>query len=98
MAAPGPHRPQIVVAQQPGGGALHEKQIVEICADTAENAEDQLQKDRRLEQAAIDAMGEIIKVPGVVAFMLEFYAVAFAQRLVDLLDIAKSVGENIGVG
>src|SRR6516164_3632902 len=61
-------------------------------------AADQLQKYRRLEQAAVDAMGEIVQVSGVVAFMLEFDAMAFAERLVDLLDIAKRIRKNIGIG
>src|SRR5205823_2332310 len=52
----GQHGPQIIVAEQPVGGALHEEQIVEIGTDAAENAEDELQKHRRLEQAALDAM------------------------------------------
>src|SRR5215471_14430821 len=42
MAAAGQHRPQIIVAEQPVGGALHEEQIVEIGTDAAEYAEDQL--------------------------------------------------------
>src|SRR4029077_7399067 len=42
MAAAGQHRPQIILAEQPVGGALHEEQIVEIGADAAEDAEDQL--------------------------------------------------------
>src|SRR5204863_8698595 len=97
-AAAGQNRPQIILPKQPVGGALHQKQIVEIGPDAAENAEDQLQKHRRLEQAAVDAMGEIVEVPGVVAFMLEFHAMAFAERLVDFFDVAKSVGKNVGVG
>ena len=98
MPAAGQHRPQIVLAEQPVGGALHEEQIVQIGADAAENPEDQLHEHRRLEQAAIDQMGEIVEVAGVVAFVLEFDAVALAQRLVDFFDVAKRVGENVGVG
>ena len=50
-------------------------------------------KMRRLEHAAVDQMGEIVQVPGVVALMLKFHAVAFAERFIDLLDIAERVGK-----
>ena len=92
------HRPSILLAEQLVGDALHMRKVLGIGPDAAENAEDQLQKHRRLEQAAVDAMGEIVEVPGVVAFMLEFHAMAFAERLVDFFDVAKSVGKNVGVG
>ena len=80
MPAAGKHRPVILIAEQPVGRALHEQQIVEIGPDAAENAEDQLHEHRRLEQAAIDAMGEVVEVTRVVAFVLEFDAVAFAEN------------------
>src|SRR5437763_5796840 len=94
----GQDRPQIILAEQPVGGALHKEQIVEIRADAAENAEEELQEHRRLEQAVVDAMGEIVQVSGIVAFMLELDAVALAERPVDLFDVAKRVGKNVGVG
>ena len=59
-----------------------------------QDAEDQSQKNRRLEQAAVDAMREIVEVSGIVAFVLELDAVALAQRLVDLLDVAKRFGQD----
>ena len=67
-------------------------------ADAAENAEDQLQEHRRLEQAAIDAMGEIVEVADVVALVLEFDAVALAEQLGDLLDVLEGVAEDVLVG
>ena len=76
----GQHRPPIILAEQLVGGALHEEQILEIGADAAENAEDQLQEDRRLEQAAIEAMGEIVEMADVVALVLELRAVSFAEQ------------------
>ena len=94
----GQHRPEIVVAEQPVGGALHEHQVVEVGADAAEDAEDQLQEDRRLEQPAVDAMREIVEVADVVALVLELDAVALAQQLDDVLDVAEGVAEDVSVG
>src|SRR5580693_3780643 len=74
MAAAGQHRPQIVLAEQLVRGALHEEEIVEIGADAAENAEDELQEHRWLKHAAVDQMREIVEVAGVVTLVLEFHA------------------------
>src|SRR5262249_55015380 len=87
VAAAGKHRPQIIVAEQAVGGALHVEEVVEVGADAAEDTEDELQEHRGLEQAAVDAVGEIVEVAGVIALVLELDAVAFAQRAVDLLDV-----------
>src|SRR5215510_3825120 len=87
MAAAGQHRPQVVFAEQTVGGALHEQKIVEVGADAAENAENELQEHRRLEHAAVDAMGEVVEVSSVVALVLELDPVPFTQRAIDLLDV-----------
>src|SRR5262245_4587942 len=97
VAAAGEHRPQIVVAEQTVGGALHEQKVVDIGPDATENAEDELKEDRRLEQATVDAMGEVVEVASVVAFVLELHPVALAQRAIDLLDVAERVGKDVGV-
>ena len=78
---PRPAPTKIVLAEQPVGGALHEHQIVEVGADAAEDAEDQLHEYRRLEQAAVEAMGQVVEVADIIAFVLELDAVALAQRL-----------------
>ena len=62
------------------------------------NAEDELQENRRLEHAAVNQMREIVEVTGIVTLVFEFHAVADAERVVDLLDIAKRIGEDVGVG
>src|SRR5438067_2144207 len=82
LVAAGPeHRPGIIVAEQLVGGALHEHEIVHVRPYATENAEDQLQEDRRFEPAPVDAVGEIVEVPDVVAFVLELGAVSFAHEL-----------------
>src|SRR4029079_14524483 len=81
VTAAGKHRPIILIAEQTIGGAFHEQEIVELGADAAEDSEDQLQEHRRLEQATVDAMREVVQVPSVVAFVLELDAVAFAKKL-----------------
>ncbi len=68
VAAGGQHRPVIVVAEQPVGGPLHEHQIVRIGADAAQNAEDRLDEERRLDQPAVEEMREVVEVADIVAF------------------------------
>jgi len=65
-----------------------------VGADAAENAEDRLHKERRLDQTAIDKMRQIVEVPDIVALMLEAGAALFAQPLYDLLDIGEGVAED----
>ena len=67
-------------------------------ADAAQDAEDQLHEERRLDHAAIDEMREIVEVADVVAFVLEARAVLVAERLDDALDVAKRVAEDVVVG
>ena len=98
MPSAGEDRPVILIAEQPIGRALHEQQVVEIGTNAAENAEDKLHEHRRPEHAAIDAMREVVEMAGVVALVLEFDAVAFAEKLGDLLDVAKRIGEDVSVG
>src|SRR5580658_5499824 len=74
MAPAGEHRPQIVFAEQAVRRARHEIEIVEIGADAAQDTEDKLQENRRLEHAAIDQMREIVEVTGIVTLVLEFHA------------------------
>src|ERR1700730_12350841 len=82
LDAAGPqHRPVIIVPEQLVGGALHAQESVDVAADAAENAEYELEEDRRLEYAAINAVREIIKVPGVVAFVLELGALPLPHQL-----------------
>src|SRR5262252_2279022 len=81
------HRPRIVVAEQLVGGALHEEKVLHVGADAAENAEDQLQEDRGLEPAFVDAVGEIVEMTDVVALVLELGAVPLAHQLRDLFDV-----------
>src|SRR5262245_1217367 len=98
VAAAGEHRPEIIVAEQAVGGALHEDEVVHVGADAAEDAVDELQEYRWPEQTFVDAMGEIVEMPGVVALVLEFHAMAFAERLGDALDVAERIAEDVLVG
>jgi enamine deaminase RidA (YjgF/YER057c/UK114 family) len=43
------------------------KEILRLRADTAENAEDALDEERRLDEAAVDEMRQIVKVTDVIA-------------------------------
>ena len=92
------HRPAIVVAEQAVGGLLHEHEIAHVGADAAEDAEDRLDEERRLDQPAVDEMREIVEMADVVAFVLEARAVLLAEHLQDALDVAECVAEDEVVG
>ena len=49
-------RPEVVVAEQAVGGALHVHDVLRMRADAAEDAEHRLDEQRRLDQAAVDEM------------------------------------------
>ena len=69
-------------------------QVLGIGADAAEDAEDQLDEQRRLDQAAIEHVGEVVEVADVVALELEAGAVALADLLQDVLDVLIGVAED----
>ena len=92
------HRPAIVVAEQAIRGFLHEHEIAHVGADAAEDAEDGLDEERRLDEPAVDEMREIVEMPDVVAFVLEARAVLLAEHLQDALDVAERVAEDEIVG
>ena len=79
VAAGGQDRPLIVVAEQAGRRAPHVQQVLRIGADAAEDAEDRLHEERRLDQAAVEEVRQVVEVADVVALELEARAAAFAQ-------------------
>ena len=94
MAAGGKDRPVIGVAEQFVGDALHMGQVLGVGADAAEDAEDRLHEQRRLDQPAVEEMREVVEVADIVAFELEPRAAALAQILQDPLDIVEGIAED----
>jgi len=70
------------------------REVLEVRADAAENAEDALNEEGRLDELAIDKVGKIIEVADVVALELELGAVALAQFRHHALDLAERIGQN----
>ena len=68
-------------------------EVLAVGADAAEDAEDGLHEERRLDQAAVEEVSEIVEMADVVAFELEARAVALAQVLKNALDILECVAE-----
>ena len=87
----------IVVTKKSIGGTLHKDQIVEVRADAAENPENKLNKNRRLEQARVHAEFQVVQMANVVAFVLEFDVVLFRGFLY-LRNVPEGISENIGLG
>src|ERR1700751_1515205 len=87
----------IIVAKKPIGRALHEDQVVHFGTDAAKDAKDELDEDRRLEQADVHAETQIIEMADVVAFMFEL-DVVWRELLRGVFDVGEGVSENIAVG
>src|SRR5262249_59579553 len=87
----GENRPGVIVAEQFVGDLFHVHQVLGISADPAENAEDRLDEEWRLDQSAVDKMREVVEVANIVAFMLEPRAALLAQPFDDLFDIAEGL-------
>ena len=81
VAAGAEDRPVVVVAEQAVGGALHVQQVLGVGADAAEDAEDRLHEQRRLDQPALEEVGEVVEVADVVALELEARAVVSPSSL-----------------
>ena len=72
LVAPGAeHRPAIIVAEQAVGGALHVHHVLRMRADAAQDAEHRLHEQRRLHQAALEEVREVVEMRDVVALELE---------------------------
>ena len=70
---------------------LHEGDVFHIRADAAENAEDGLNEEGRLDQSAVNEMRKVIEVPDVVALVLETRPASFAEMLENVGDVAERV-------
>ena len=79
VAAGGEDRPGVVVAEQLVGDALHVDEVLRVGADAAEDAEDRLHEERRLDQPAVEEMRQIVEMADVVALELEAGAAALAR-------------------
>ena len=75
------------VAEQAVRRALHVHQVLGLGADAAEDAEDQLHEQRRLDELALEHVREVVEVADVVALELEAGAVRLADLLQDVLDV-----------
>src|SRR5215471_16394576 len=68
--------------------------IFRIGADAAEDPEDRLHEQRRLNQPAIEEMSQIIEVADIVALEFEPDAATLPQILQDPLDVLEGVAED----
>ena len=91
-------RPLIILAEEAVGRAAHMGQILGMGADAAQHAEDRLDEKRRLQQAAVEEMGEGVEMADVVAFAFETGAAALAQLADEALDLREGVGDDQVLG
>ena len=83
----------ILVAEQPVGGALHVQHVFRMRADAALQAEHGLDEQRRLHQALLEEVVEVVEMRGVVALELEARA-GLRQRLQHVFDVLEGVAEH----
>src|SRR5260370_5503590 len=94
MPPGGEDRPVILGPEELVGDALPMRDVLGIGADAAEDAEDRLHEERRLDEAAIEEMREVVEVADIVALELEARAAALAQLLQDVFDVLEGVSED----
>jgi hypothetical protein len=93
VAARAEHGQVVVVAEQPVGDALHVHEVLGLGADPAEDPEDALHEQRRLDEPAVQAVREVVDLADVVALELEASA-RVAEVLKDDLDVLKRILED----
>ena len=71
IAAGAEHRPSVLLAEQTVGGALHMHDVLGMRTDPAQDAEYGLDEQRRLDEAALEEMTEVVEMRSVVALELE---------------------------
>src|SRR5207302_8532654 len=94
MAAGTEYRPVELVAEQMIGDAAHVHEVLGLRPDPAKDPVNGLDQHRRLDQAPVDEMREVVQVADVVALELEFGAALLAQVLERKLDILVRVAED----
>src|SRR5437763_1591561 len=67
--------------------------VLGMRADSAEDAEHSLDEERRLDEAALEEMIEVVEVPGVVALELEARP-RIGKRAQDEFDVLERVAEH----
>src|SRR5215467_12905525 len=80
-------RPLILIAEELVGDAPHMGEVLGIGADPAKDAEDRLHEERRLDEAALEEVREVIEMADIVAFELEARTVSLSEFLKDEFDI-----------
>ena len=98
MPASGKDRPDVLIAKQLVRGFFGEQQIARLRADAAQNAKDRLHEQRRLDNLAVQAIGQIVQMTNIVTFEFEPRAVAFTKLLDNARDIFEGVAENEIIG
>ena len=74
------------------------RDVLGVCADATEDAEDGLHQHRRLDQFAVQKMCKIIEVADVVAFELELRAMALAKVFKNALDVPECISKYQIIG
>src|SRR5690349_14274819 len=91
VAASRQDRPLIVAPEQTVGGPSHMHQILRMRSDAAQDAEDRLHEQRRLQELAVEEMRQRVQMADVVAFAFEAGAAAMPELADEALDLREGV-------
>src|SRR5690606_5263407 len=86
-------RELVLVAEELIGDGDHVREVRVICADAAEDAEHALDEQRRLGQALVHEVREVVKVADVVALVLESGVALLTELAERVLDLVEGVDE-----
>ena len=73
-------------------------EVVRVCPSAAQNAEDQLDKKGRPDQACIYHVGKVVKMAEVIALKFKASAVAVAEFSECVFDSLESIGKDKVLG
>src|SRR5258707_1255253 len=95
LVAPGRQdRPLVVSPEQAVRGPPHMHQIFRMRADAAQDAEDRLHEERRLQELAVEEMGQRVEMADIVAFAFEARAAAVPELADEALDLREGVADD----
>ena len=93
VAAGAQHRPDVVIAEQAVGGALHVRHVFRVRANATEQTKHRLDQEGRLDQPALDEVGGSIEMANVIALNFKAGAVV-GTAFQNVGDVFEGVSEN----
>src|SRR5439155_5773738 len=94
VAPGGQDRPLIVPPEQAVRRPPHMHQVFRMRPDAAQDAEDRLHEERRLQQLAVEEVRQRVEMADIVAFAFEARAAAMPELADEALDLREGVADD----